>query len=155
MIQSKASSFLLPLLVAILGSYMLMAEIGEIQDQNLLRHTGVTWQARIEKTYYIRGWNRGYDAQYWFTLPSGQRYSNQGHIGRESYEDLKPGDQIEIRYAPSNPDISEITETSHPVLNMLLSAILGTIGLVLVLLMLILLFQQSKNFLRGSTQSGV
>jgi hypothetical protein len=58
------------------------------------------------------GWSQDYYISYYFeaVIPDGSSevYTQEKLIGKDLYDQLKPGDRIAIQYVPTNPQNSRI-----------------------------------------------
>ena len=121
----QSGSSLSRLFIAGLGLAFLLMNLSSLRQSYLLKRFGTPGRATVTDTHLTR--RRGgnaYNAAYTFDL-SGKHYEGSGEVTASTYNSLRPGQSILIRYVPSSPAISESAEMSHNSTGLFIAGVLG------------------------------
>jgi len=130
------------LLGGLLGIVFLLYNLWSFADHYRLKQTGATIQAEVTSSSIAR--RKGgisYNVEYAFDV-AGKRYEGAGSLSQHTFSALRIGGPVEVRYASSNPSISEPAEMSHDRASLFLH---GAIGIPVSLLILIAAFRKERK----------
>jgi hypothetical protein len=113
------------LLGGLLGIAFFLYNVWSFADHYRLKQTGETLQAQVTRSSVQR--RKGgisYNVEYAFGV-AGKRYEGEGALSQHTFSTLRIGGPIEVRYASSNPAISEPAEMSHDRASLFLHGAIG------------------------------
>jgi len=130
------------ILGGLLGVVFLLYNLLSFADHYRLKENGVTVQAQVTSSSIAR--RKGgisYNVDYAFDV-AGKHYEGAGALTQHTFGTLSIGGPLEVRYASSNPTISEPAEMSHDGASLFLH---GVIGIPAGLLILFAAFRKEKQ----------
>jgi len=130
------------LLGGALGIVFLLYNLWSFADHYRLKQNGATLQARVTSVSIAR--RKGgisYDVQYAFDV-AGKSYEGEGALSQHTFSLLRIGGPLDVRYAATNPSISEPSEMSHDQASLFLH---GAIGIPVSLLILFAALRKNQS----------
>jgi len=116
-------------MLLVLGAGALVFGIFSAFSESSFASGAETTQAMVvDKAIENRGDDRDHDIVYTFTPPGGAEVTRRQSIGREEWEQLQPGDTIDIQYLPDDPTRNRLAGTGG-VVAPIITAVFGAVAL--------------------------